>query len=609
MNGGFTVSYETIGASSYMTVLCPADVELVQYQLGMLLSNDIKNLLAVSRQVLDGETVLYYNITSRVPLGQILEKRPLKRKELLCLIEGAIGAIKDASDYRLPAEGILLEADHIYVDPATCGPAFVYLPAPGGQSAGLKGLITGLVVDDKIEMSNDNLIQVLLRELNRQPFSVDQLEKSLKPYQTTGTGVYKNEAPAGAPRSMGQPTTYQQPVGMPSIGTQPINRQPAEQQMTSIQDQAGGHPDYRRPAVATSMYQQSDPSRGPVAEEGQRAGDPPLPVPEKPIRKKKKAERIDTTDKDSIADEENRFDPEKAKRIFLLPQALLMVVTAASISFGLFVDEAGGLVINNILAFVIVILLAEVILYREAYVNPKKEQNSSKKKTKGKKTGRPGQTVQPKAKPSIPTAPRPGIRPEPSGGFSANAGQAPRPDLRPEIQPRPQQEIQPRPQQEIRLEPMQGQSAPMSMGSHPVDTPQRTGYPFLQDAEDTEGIEGTEGETELLDGGPGGDMPAYLEYYENGRLTRVPIGTGNGVIVGRLQTEVDLAIKNPKVGKIHARFFCQGGQYFVVDINSKNGTYINGNGMRIESNLPHLLHDKDRIMLADSELVIRCAEI
>lgn len=104
-------------------------------------------------------------------------------------------------------------------------------------------------------------------------------------------------------------------------------------------------------------------------------------------------------------------------------------------------------------------------------------------------------------------------------------------------------------------------------------------------------------------------MPAYLEYYENGRLTRVPIGTGNGVIVGRLQTEVDLAIKNPKVGKIHARFFCQGGQYFVVDINSKNGTYINGNGMRIESNLPHLLHDKDRIMLADSELVIRCAEI
>ena len=47
----------------------------------------------------------------------------------------------------------------------------------------------------------------------------------------------------------------------------------------------------------------------------------------------------------------------------------------------------------------------------------------------------------------------------------------------------------------------------------------------------------------------------------------------------------------------------------MVDINSKNGTYINGNGMRIESNLPHLLHDKDRIMLADSELVIRCAEI
>ena len=72
---------------------------------------------------------------------------------------------------------------------------------------------------------------------------------------------------------------------------------------------------------------------------------------------------------------------------------------------------------------------------------------------------------------------------------------------------------------------------------------------------------------------------------------------------------MDFVVKSPKVGKIHARFFYENGQYFVVDINSKNGTYINGSGMRIDSNMAYPLHDKDRIMLADSEFTIRCTEV
>ena len=50
----------------------------------------------------------------------------------------------------------------------------------------------------------------------------------------------------------------------------------------------------------------------------------------------------------------------------MLPQAIVMVAVAAMISFGFFVDgETGAVAVNNILAAVILIVLFEVILYRE----------------------------------------------------------------------------------------------------------------------------------------------------------------------------------------------------------------------------------------------------
>ena len=128
MNEQLKISYETLGVSSYMTVQCPSGMEVIHYQLETLMSNDIANLLAASRQLMDGETVIYYNITSQIPLSQVLEKRKLKRKELLNLIEGVILAVRDASAYRLPAEGIVMEPEYIYVDPGTCKPTFPYLP-------------------------------------------------------------------------------------------------------------------------------------------------------------------------------------------------------------------------------------------------------------------------------------------------------------------------------------------------------------------------------------------------------------------------------------------------------------------------------------------------
>ena len=67
--------------------------------------------------------------------------------------------------------------------------------------------------------------------------------------------------------------------------------------------------------------------------------------------------------------DDDGFDREKAKKKFMLPQAVILVAMAALVSFGAFTDESGAIVLNNILAVVLILVVAEVILYREVYVN------------------------------------------------------------------------------------------------------------------------------------------------------------------------------------------------------------------------------------------------
>ena len=160
MNPRIRTGYENIGASSYITAALPPDGGLIHYQLEMAVSNEISHFLPVSKRMLDGETIIYYNITSMITLSQLLSRRKLKRKEALCLVKGAVSAIRDAREYQLPMAGLIMEPDYIYVDPATCEPGFLFLPVTEPGSGSLKELLLNLVMQGRIEMSNDNFVQV-----------------------------------------------------------------------------------------------------------------------------------------------------------------------------------------------------------------------------------------------------------------------------------------------------------------------------------------------------------------------------------------------------------------------------------------------------------------
>src|SRR5262249_25895999 len=56
-------------------------------------------------------------------------------------------------------------------------------------------------------------------------------------------------------------------------------------------------------------------------------------------------------------------------------------------------------------------------------------------------------------------------------------------------------------------------------------------------------------------------------------------------------------LRDPMISRYHCSFFLQGEQIWVQDMNSCNGTYVNG---RLAL-LPHVLRDGDRLCLASLE--------
>lgn len=94
------------------------------------------------------------------------------------------------------------------------------------------------------------------------------------------------------------------------------------------------------------------------------------------------------------------------------------------------------------------------------------------------------------------------------------------------------------------------------------------------------------------------ESQAYLEQIKNGIADRIPINK-NRLVIGRQAEYVDHVLDNKAVGRIHAEITIEKGCYFITDINSKNGTFINN--QKILSNKKYEIKNGDKIKFANEE--------
>ena len=334
-------SYETVGNSSYLVAMFEGGNGIINYQLQMLANNEIKNIIKANKRQKNEDVLVSYNITSKIALAQMDSKNKIPKLGLIKIIEGALAALEDIEEYQLVSSGIVFDEEYIFVKPGTYEPSFVYLPCSAEDSGiePVKKLLLSLIMGSKVEISNDNFVQVLLETLNNPALTTKELKKLCDKYKL---GKAKTEIKKPEPVKIETPPVYQQPVHV---------QQPSAQ-MTN--------------APKTSIPTQEHKQGIPVMPRGQ------IPTIKKDEKKEEKKNKNRT--------EKNEKNPVKTK--FLIFQMVFVGLFIAIVMSGILNDANGNIDIKYLSAVILGIGVADFILYREMFVNKKSEGEISKKETK-----------------------------------------------------------------------------------------------------------------------------------------------------------------------------------------------------------------------------------
>ncbi len=596
----YTFTYDSQGSNSYLVYQLKDTDRIDSLSLGMITHNQIEGFLPTIFQQIDANQYLKYNISSRVSLRQFYSDT-VNRKQLLGTISGITSALLRAEEYMINPDSLLLEMDYIFVDVSNCRAYMVCLPLTDmasrsgmdGKSADINEkmslFLRDIIFRTQFDQSEDlGYVAQIISFMNRpQAFSLPDFKDFLqqlagKPFgQQAATATYPSIGVphAGVPQAgvppAAAPQTAAPSAGVPSSGVPQASAPPAGAR------QAGVPPYGQMPPPSVAGVPTSPHTFTPPAQPGQRpqpapqgatsAGAPFVPpVPpaqEKPSGKKKKKSSKKTAPSPAPAGGQDVAVP------------------------------AGGEKKMSLMY-----LLSHYSKENKAIYNAQKQQKTATPQMAGAPSGpqvpfavpgvkegipgssQPYRPAPPKAEiPQRPPAPAPG--PVPAG--RKMPAPAPPPYPAPPPQAIKQEHAYPPvpPVQAPPMPPVAGQphgpsAGPVSFG----DTTSLSG--------------GRMGETVVLDAAVVKEPVEWSPHLiRRSNQERIPLNKPL-FRIGKEKSFVDYFIgDNTAISRSHAHIITRDGQFFVVDTNSTNRTFING--QMIPPNHEAVLNDGDTLTLAN----------
>lgn len=591
-------TFENQGTNTYLVYeIAPTD-QMDTMSLGMLTNNKIVGLASTIFTQMDSTKYIKYNVTSRVSAAQFLSG-PVNRKRLLGVLSGIVNGLLAMEDYMIDINSIVLDLNYIFTDVSSCDTVMICLPMVRKevQSLDLAVFFKNIMFNiqfDQTEQDN-SYVAGIMNYLNSTPAVAllefkDLLDNLQRGNSLSGTLPQQasNTAPVSQPLVQSMPTSQpiSQPVAPQAVKQQPQAGQaiaaPVPQQVQNVSPMPAQQP---TPNVLPNSSVQAQPVTA--------------AQPMQPVNAKKSGKRdMGIPSQMAIPGTPGGMAIPGASPQMAIPKAPAGKNAAGVVAGGTKAAAEQG----NEKKISMFYLLQH---YNKENAAAYKAQKAAKKSAKGQpQMTRPQQSSQPMGN----FTPQPGINPGQQTMANPTMNPTPQPAVGQAMNPASQSVVQPTGQTMPGQIQQPAQSVPNSMGS-----PQSVPQPKINTIQPSSSGRTNFGETVVLSAGNMGETSVlsqaaaavenhpYLIRLKNNEKINLDKPVFR---IGKEKSYVDYFIgDNTAVSRSHANFITRDGGYYVVDTNSTNHTYING--QMIQSNLETKLSHKTKVRLANEDFEFR----
>lgn len=539
-------TYENQGTNTYLVYEIKQNDVVDTMSLGMLTNNKIPGITPALFTQMDSEKFIKYNVTAKISAKEIF-MGSVNKKRLLGVLNGIVNAISSAEEYMIDTSTLVLDMEYIYSDVTTCETILICLPVESEEKEQVDfgTFFKNIVFSTRYDQTeNCDYVAKLINYLNGTPvFSLTEFKTILD--ELTNVNPSKPAAPAPQVQSVSQPVIQQQSV----VQSQQVQ---SASQMNTIPKQYGSPVISQQASVQQGISPQVRPQQQ-------------TPMQERPVQQNMQQMQIP---------EGNKKKKDKNKGPKPIP-GQIPGMPAQPVSQANRTNQASSNGNEKKMS-----MLHLMMHYSKENAQIYKEQHN---KTN---SAVPVQSQQQKPNMNnqafaIPGQQAPSVNPMPTAQQT----------LSQQVSRQPQQYNNTIVQQSAVTQPQMQQpvynAAPANFGDTTVL-----------------GVSAGIGETTVLNEAmtmePSEPKPYLIRTKYNERiLIDKPVFK-----IGKEKSYVDYFISdNTAISRSHANIIENGSNYFIIDTNSTNHTFVNGS--MIQSNMETPIKPGDKIKLANEEFEFR----
>lgn len=231
------VEYKKDLRHNYMVVTKNENADSETFCIKMLENQAIEGILALEERQIDNKVLLYYDITAKQSMAAILDKMSLSYDKVKQFCAGIIETVERAYEYLLPEDDFILAPEYLYMDVVTNRPALCFIP---GYCKRIKEQMSSLIefLMNKVDYNDKEavlLVYHLYAVSREEGYTFDHLTRVLqeKPQVNINRSVNEKKAESTAYYEENQGEKVNQEIDSPDYNNDKADNNGAKDEKSS----------------------------------------------------------------------------------------------------------------------------------------------------------------------------------------------------------------------------------------------------------------------------------------------------------------------------------------------------------------------------------------